>query len=87
MKKEVKIDKYVSEKRTICEIMRETWDLTEAMNETVRDEVRERLKEMYIMAKKMDKKLNEYKYGWDKDFWKVNKDYKKDLERRTKDER
>ena len=79
------ISKYADERRTICEVLREIYDLTFAVsNETVRDEIRDRLKIVYEMAKKMDKKLHEYKFGWDRDFWVVNKDYKKDLGRRLK---
>jgi len=79
------IDKYADKRRTICEVLRELYDLTFAVgNETVREEMRVRLKTAYEMAKKMDKKLHEYKFDWDKDFWEVNIDYEKDLERRSK---
>ena len=79
------IDKYVSKRRTICEVIREVYDLTFGVdNETMRDEIRLRLRTIYEMAKKMDKKLHEYKYDWDENFWEENRDYAKDLERRTK---
>ncbi|MHA1225147.1 MAG: hypothetical protein ACTSR2_00550 [Candidatus Hodarchaeales archaeon] len=79
------IDRYADKRRTICEVIREIYDLTFAVNdETVREEIRVRLKTVYEMAKKMDRKLHEYKFDWDKDFWEINKDYKKDLERRSK---
>jgi len=79
------IEKYADKRRTICEVLRELYDLTYAIkNETIKEEMRIRLKTAYEMAKKMDRKLHEYKFGWDKDFWEVNKDYTKDLERRSK---
>ena len=79
------IDRYADKRRTICEVIREIYDLTFAVNdETVREEIRVRLKTVYEMAKKMDRKLHEYKFDWDKDFWEVNRDYMRDLERRNK---
>jgi len=79
------IAKYADKRRTICEVLREIYDLTFAIgNETIREEIRVRLRTTYGMAKKMDRKLHEYKFDWDKDFWEVNKDYARDLERRSK---
>ncbi len=49
--------------RTICEILREIYWAT-------KDEaVREKVVEAEAMAKRMDAKLHEYKYGWDEDFY------------------
>ena len=49
--------------RTICEVLREIYWHT---NDEV---VREKIKEATLMAKKMDKKLHEYKYNWDEGMW------------------
>lgn len=78
------IETYTDKKRTVCEVIRETYDMTYAVQDiTIKDEIRERLKIIYIMAKKMDKKLHEYKYNWSEGFWELNEDYEKDLERRS----
>lgn len=79
------IEKYADKRRTICEVLREIYDLTFAIgNETIREEIRARLRTVYEMAKKMDRKLHEYKFDWDKDFWEINIDYESDLKRRSK---
>jgi len=50
-----------STKRTICEVLREIyWWTTDPV-------VREKVEEATRMAKRMDKKLHEYKYAWDAD--------------------
>jgi hypothetical protein len=69
--------------RTICEVLREMWDIAEVLDETLRKELEARVADAYTMAKKMDRKLREYKYGWDKDFWQANEDYEADLRRRS----
>jgi len=71
-------------KRTICEVLREIWDLAEVTDEDIREELEERILIAYEMAKKMNRKLREYKNDWDGQFWEVNKDYKRDLRRREK---
>lgn len=75
----------VNQFRTICEVHREMWDIVEVMpQEDLRKELQERLIIVYVMAKKMEEKLRENKHDWDKDFWEANKNYDKDLLRRTK---
>jgi len=71
-------------KRTICEVLREIWDISEVLEEDLREEVQERIITAYTMAKKMNRKLRENKTGWDAYFWESNKNYRKDLRRRTK---
>jgi len=79
------IETYADRRRTVCEVLRELYDLTFGVgDETVRDEMRTRLRTAYEMAKKMDRKLHEYKFNWDVNFWEENRDYAKDLERRTR---
>lgn len=50
-------------KRTICEVLRE------AHRETADPKVHALLGEAHRMAKKMDRKLREYKSDWDAGFW------------------
>jgi len=50
--------------RTICEVLREVYDLTEG-----REEVTDKLQEAYVMAKKMDAKLRQYNLGYGDDWW------------------
>ncbi|MCI0558386.1 MAG: hypothetical protein MN733_07810 [Nitrososphaera sp.] len=49
--------------RTICEVLREIYWATNDQ------EIRNKVVEATTMAKKMDKKLHEYKYGWDEGEW------------------
>jgi len=74
-----------TEWRTVCEVIRESYDIVEAMGEEdLRAELKNRLFIIYDMAKRMNKRLREYKHNWDKGFWEENKDYAADLERRGK---
>lgn len=50
--------------RTICEVLREIYDLTEDNKE-----VTDKLQEAYVMAKKMDAKLRQFHGGYDKEWW------------------
>ena len=71
--------------RTICEVHRELWDIAEVIpQEDLRNEIKERLITVYVMAKKMEEKLRENKHDWDANFWEANKNYEKDLLRRQK---
>lgn len=74
-------------RRTICEVLREMWDISEVLPEDLREELQERIIKSYTMAKSMNKKLRQYKHEWDSDFWEVNKDYASDLKRRYKKKR
>lgn len=50
-------------KRTICEVLREIyWYTTDPT-------IRTKVEEATTMAKKMDKKLHQYKHGWDEHEW------------------
>lgn len=50
-------------KRTICEVLRE------AHRATTDPKVHALLDEAHIYAKRMDRKLREYKADWDAGFW------------------
>lgn len=72
-----------SHKRTICEVLRELWDISLELDETLSGEVQARLEAAYEMAKNMDRRLREHKYDWDEGFWEANANYAADLRRRT----
>ena len=77
-------DKRVSIKRTICEVHREIYDLFENNidNDHLFNLLVSKLNEAYIFGKEMDKMLREFKYGYDKDMWPDNPNYKKSFELR-----
>lgn len=56
-------------KRTICEVLREVYWYT------LDPVIREKVLEASSMAKRMDKKLHEYKYGWDENEWEITENY------------
>lgn len=62
-------DKRVSDFRTICEVHREIYEVITKEKLTKYDvqAIVELLEEAYKLGKKMDKKLREYKYGYDDD--------------------
>jgi len=73
---------------TICEVIREMYEISEVIpQEDLKKELQARLYSSYDMAKRMNKKLREYKHDWDEGFWQVNSDFEKDLKRRKKHER
>ena len=62
--------------RTICEIHREIYEACES------EKVRELVLEAFIMGKKMDAKLRQYKADWDAGFYEPNADHHSDSKRR-----
>lgn len=64
-------DKFVEEKgrRTICEVLREIYDIVYDSEDPSREEIMELLNESYVYGKKMDAKLRQYKNGYDQDWW------------------
>jgi hypothetical protein len=79
---------FASEKRTICEVLREVWDLVKnsGLPNSVEDEFLELLEEAEGMAKRMIRKLVEYNKGTDPIWWEENKDYEEDLRRRLNED-
>lgn len=59
----------VSSWRTICEVHREIYDIAEELPEPVRSKVMDLVIDSYVMAKKMNDKLREYKSDWDSGLW------------------
>lgn len=70
--------------RTICEVHREIYDLTEEMPEELKVKVRELVIDAFIMGKKMDGKLKSYKQDWDAGFYELNNDRAEDRAKRLK---
>jgi hypothetical protein len=62
--------------RTICEVHRELYELCED------SKARELILEAFIMGKKMDAKLRDYKADWDAGFYEKNHDHRQDSKRR-----
>lgn len=62
--------------RTICEVHREIYDATEDQR------IRDLVIDAFIMAKKMDAKLKEYKQDWDAGFYEKNNDRASDRKKR-----
>jgi hypothetical protein len=72
-----------SSRRTICEVHREIYDACCAMPENEKAQLRELVLEAFIMAKKMDAKLREYKSDWDDGFFEKNIDRMNDIHKRS----
>jgi hypothetical protein len=75
--------KYINDKRTICEVVRECCDALggEDINKNL---MRHKLKEIHAMAKRRSKKLFNYSKEWDHEFWQDNPEYERSLRRKFK---
>ena len=69
----------VGQKRTVCEVLREIHDISKDNQDVVA-----LLEEATIMAKKMDKKLKEYKADWQEKFYEKNTNTKEKHDHRDK---
>jgi len=72
----LKKNKRVANFRTICEVHREIYDILnddETLEFKVKDEIIELLEEAYLMAKKMNGKLHQYKKNYDDGWWEKQK--------------
>lgn len=74
--------KRASSFRTICEVHREIYDAAATLPESQRDRIHGLVIEAFIMGKKMDAKLREYKADWDTGFYEENTDHHSDSKRR-----
>ena len=64
----------VGNKRSICEVHRELYDLAHAhLSEPALQEFTDKLEEAYAMAKKMQAKLRQYKENYDEGWWERQK--------------
>lgn len=74
--------KRASSFRTICEVHREMFDLCDELSEPQKSAFQNLVIEAFIMGKKMDAKLREYKADWDAGFYELNRDHRQDSARR-----
>jgi len=75
--------KRVSHRRTICEVLRELNDNFQENSDHDKD-VRKRLLEIMVMAKRMQYKLLDYNKKGNRDWWAENKNYEKALKKRMR---
>lgn len=77
------INTHVSRKRNICEVFREINDLSQSVqDESLKSNIQERILEGFKMGKKMNDRLFEYKYNWDREMFEKNENFEADLNRR-----
>lgn len=57
--------------RTICEVHREIYDLIQEnmVDVNAKEEIEKKLEEAFLMAKKMNAKLRQYKHNYDAGWW------------------
>ena len=82
-------DPKVSPSRTICEVHREMYDVflnDPNIDVDFSNKMIDLIEEAYIMAKKMNAKLGQYKNNWDESFWEKQRAeiVKEKLERRKR---
>ena len=70
--------------RTICEVHRELYDAAEHLPTAEKEKIQNLVLDAFIMGKKMDAKLREYKADWDAGFYELNTDRRADRHRRKK---
>lgn len=75
--------KISSQRRTICEIHREIYEALGKAPVALKETIRELVIEAFIMGKKMDAKLREYKGDWDDGLYDPNPDRNADRIRRS----
>lgn len=68
--------------RTICEVHRDIYDACSDLAEPLRVRMQDLVIEAFIMGKKMDSKLREYKADWDEGLYEKNHDHRADSLRR-----
>ena len=65
---------HVSEIRTICEVHREMYDVVESLpDDKNKILLKEKIEDAFVMAKKMNHKLRQYKFNYDDDWWEKEK--------------
>lgn len=69
--------------RTICEVHREIYDAAEHLPPAEKELIQGKVLDAFIMGKKMDAKLREYKADWDAGFYELNTDRRDDKRRRN----
>lgn len=75
----------VSDKRVICEVWRELWDLVEQLpDKELRKQFKEKIIDGFIMGKKMNDRLLFYKQEWAEGQFEPNPDMQEDIARRDR---
>lgn len=74
--------KRASSWRTICEVHREIFDACAELPEPHQTQIRRLVLQAFVMGKKMDRRLREYKTDWDTGFYEANVDHRADSKRR-----
>ena len=73
---EWEIKNRVSHQRTICEVFRELLDIASVIdNENARHDLREKIIDGFIMGKKMNHRLHEYKENWADGMFEPNREF------------
>ena len=75
---------FAAKSRTLCEVLREVNSLHQGEDEHS-VEVRGKLREAFLMAKKMSYRLYKYSRVWDKGWWKKQAKYAKIVEQRMRE--
>lgn len=58
--------------RTICEVHREIYDIVyDIEDDKIKNDIIDKLEEAFLMAKKMNEKLRQYKYNYDDNWWEL----------------
>lgn len=70
--------------RTICEVHREMYDVADGLPEPEKTKLIDLVVDAFIMGKKMDGKLKEYKQDWDAGCYDLNSDRAEDRAKRLK---
>lgn len=68
----IKDKKKINPFRTICEVHREIYDIIikdKTISDELSNELIELLEDAYVMAKKMNAKLRQYKHNYDDGWW------------------
>jgi len=71
-------DKTINKKRSICEVHRQIYDAVNdaAISDEEKEKIVDLLEEAYTYGKKMDLKLQQYKHNWSDGWWKKNRKFK-----------
>jgi tRNA U54 and U55 pseudouridine synthase Pus10 len=69
--------------RTICEVHREIFDGCEELPEPIKTKLQDLVIEAFVMGKKIDAKLREYRADWDAGFYGLNTDRRADRAKRN----
>jgi tRNA U54 and U55 pseudouridine synthase Pus10 len=69
--------------RTICEVHREIFDACDSLEAEKKKQLQDLVIEAFIIGKKIDARLREYKGDWDSGFYQINDDRRADRRKRN----